>query len=89
MELFERIIDKKLCARRIYITTIRVSPASEVAFQMGFFINQDEEKRETDLVRTTQGIQRRFGKSAIFKAYDLFDGATTLERNQQIGGHRR
>lgn len=89
MELFERIIDKKLCARRIYITAIRVSPASEMAFQMGFFINLDAEKRETDLVRTTLGIQRRFGKSAIFKAYDLFDGATTLERNQQIGGHRR
>lgn len=88
MELFERIIDKRLCARRIYVTAIRVSPASEVAFQMGFFINQGEEKREIDLVRTTLDIQKRFGKSSIFKAYDLFDGATTLERNQQIGGHR-
>jgi DNA polymerase V len=33
-------------------------------------------------------IQERFGKNAILKAGDYTDGATTRERNEQIGGHR-
>ena len=33
-------------------------------------------------------IRKRYGSSAVFKGMDLLDGATALERNDQIGGHR-
>jgi DNA polymerase V len=33
-------------------------------------------------------IQKKFGKNAIVKGMNLEDGATTMERNQQIGGHK-
>jgi DNA polymerase V len=33
-------------------------------------------------------IKKRFGKNAIVKGMDLQEGATTLLRNKQIGGHR-
>lgn len=88
MELLDKIMDKQLCSKRIHVTAIRLSKESEVAPQMGFFVDVGNEKRETDLVRATLGLKKRFGKSAIFKAYDMLDGATTLERNHQIGGHR-
>ena len=33
-------------------------------------------------------IKKKFGKNAILKGSDLQDGATTIERNRQIGGHK-
>lgn len=31
---------------------------------------------------------KAYGKKAILKGMDLEDGATTIERNKQIGGHK-
>ena len=33
-------------------------------------------------------IKSRFGKNAVFKGLNLEEGATGLERNKQIGGHK-
>lgn len=88
MELFEKIMDKRLCSKHLGVSAIRLSKASEVPAQMGFFTDLSKEKKEIDLVRATLQLQKRFGRSAVFKACDLLDGATTLERNNQIGGHR-
>ena len=33
-------------------------------------------------------IQRKYGKNAIIKANNLEEGATAIERNQEIGGHK-
>ena len=35
----------------------------------------------------TLAIQRKFGKNAMLKGMNLLDGATTRQRNRQIGGH--
>jgi DNA polymerase V len=44
----------------------------------------EREKAEQALLE----IRRKYGPNAIFKGKNLLDGATTLERNMQIGGHR-
>ena len=33
-------------------------------------------------------IKDKFGKNAILKGMNLAEGATTMERNRQIGGHK-
>ena len=33
-------------------------------------------------------IKKKFGKNAIIKGMNLKEGATALERNKQIGGHK-
>ena len=33
-------------------------------------------------------IKKKFGKHAILKGTNLLEGATTIERNSQIGGHK-
>ena len=33
-------------------------------------------------------IKKKFGKNAILKGMNLEEGATTMERNKQIGGHK-
>lgn len=88
MELFDRIVDRRLLSRRLSVTAIRISPKSSVSYQMGFFTDFEGETKETSLVKTEINLQKRFGKNALFKAYDLLAGATKLERNMQIGGHR-
>ncbi|WP_437124459.1 DinB/UmuC family translesion DNA polymerase [Acutalibacter intestini] len=88
MELFEKIMNKQLCSKHLGVSAIRLSRASEVPAQMGFFTDLGKEQREIDLVRATLQLKKRFGRSAVFKGCDLLDGATTLERNGQIGGHR-
>lgn len=45
--------------------------------------------REKRLQHAILDIQHKLGKNAILKGMDLLDGATTKERNQQVGGHRK
>ena len=33
-------------------------------------------------------IKKKYGKNAILKGMNLQEGATTVDRNNQIGGHR-
>lgn len=33
-------------------------------------------------------IHKKYGKNAIMKGMNLEEGATSMERNRQIGGHR-
>ena len=44
--------------------------------------------REKKRLKAELMIKKRFGKNAIVKGMDLQEGATTVERNGQIGGHR-
>ena len=43
-----------------------------------------EEKKQQALLN----IKRKFGKNAIVRGMNLEDGATAMERNRQIGGHK-
>lgn len=67
--------------------------------QLNLFTNdeaqrQQEAERRTTLSRerrmqqTLLNIKKKFGKNAILKGIDFEEGATTRERNIQIGGHR-
>ena len=88
MELFERLMDKRLCSKHLGVSAIRLSKASEVAPQLGFFLDLSNEKKEIALVRATLGLEKRYGKGTVFKGCSLMEGATALERSRQIGGHK-
>ncbi len=45
-------------------------------------------EREKKMQHAMLGIQKKFGKNAILKGFNLEDGAKTIERNRQIGGHK-
>ena len=46
------------------------------------------EQRERKLQKATLAMQEKYGKNAILKGTNFLEGATTRERNMQIGGHR-
>ena len=45
-------------------------------------------EREKALQRAMLDVRRRYGMNAVVKGMNLLEGATTIERNTQIGGHR-
>lgn len=44
--------------------------------------------RERRMQKAVLDIKKRYGKNAILKGMNLEEGATTMNRNGQIGGHR-
>lgn len=105
VELFDRIVDKNLLVRRIYVTANRVEretslPEREEGIeQLDLFTDyealrerQAEEdaalEKEKKLQNAVIGIKRKFGKNALLKGMNLEDGATTIDRNGKIGGHK-
>lgn len=49
---------------------------------------QEELEKERSIQQAMLHIKKKYGKNAIFKGTDLQEGATALERNRQIGGHK-
>ena len=49
---------------------------------------EKELKKERAIQEVTIEIRKKFGKNAILKGTNLQEGATTINRNKQIGGHR-
>jgi DNA polymerase V len=45
-------------------------------------------EREKKQQKAVLEIKKKFGKNAILRGMDLEDGATTVKRNSQIGGHK-
>ena len=102
--LFDRVVDKNLLIRRMYVTANRVTaedsiPPKPAMEQLDLFTDQEaaqskkaaeaaELAREKKLQETMLGIKRKFGKNAILKGTNLVDGATAVDRNNRIGGHR-
>ena len=104
MELFDRIVDKNLLIRRMYLTANRVTteeavPPKPAMEQLDLFTDYEaarakkeaeaaELAREKKLQETMLSIKHKYGKNAILKGTNLVDGATAADRNGRIGGHR-
>ncbi len=100
--LYDRIVNPKLLVRRVTITANHVVEESEAASeetyeQMSLFsdkTDQEDEQKKKDLEREKKlqhamlDIKKKFGKNAVLKGMNLQEGATTIERNRQIGGHK-
>lgn len=49
---------------------------------------EKRQKKERLLQQTILKIKKEYGKNAILKGLNFAEGATTIERNKQIGGHK-
>ena len=103
-ELYDRIVNKDLLVRRLNLTVNHVVSQASVNHnsgpqQLDLFTDYEalekqkrEEKDALEKERRMQearlAIKRRFGKNAILKGLNFEEGATAIERNEQIGGHK-
>lgn len=101
--LFEEIANPILTVRRMYITANHVenedSAAVFVPKQLDLFSDPTEQEqteearrreleKEYSLQKTVVGIKKKYGKNSVLKGMNLEEGATTVERNGQVGGHK-
>ena len=103
-ELFDRIIREDLLVKRINMSANNAIDRSSVkenviVEQFDLFTDtsaldekikkeKSDEKSENDLQNILLDIKNKYGKNAILKGMNLEAGATTKDRNKQIGGHR-
>ncbi len=102
-KIYERVINPDLQSRRIVIAAGRVVgectvQREETYEQLSLFDDSEEEKikkakqlkmkKEKNLQLAALDIREKYGKNAILKGTSLFEGATAMDRNAQIGGHR-
>lgn len=102
MNLYDRIVDENLLVRRINIAANHVVNEAEIKKetyqQMDLFSYlepEDKQKqkgqeleREKKMQQAMLDIKKKYGKNAILKGMNLEEGAMTVERNKQIGGHK-
>ena len=84
--LYCQIVDSYAWIRRI--TLIFNHVLDEQYEQPDLFTDSGELEKEHKIQKAVIEIQNKFGKNALLRAMDLQKGATTIERNQQIGGHK-
>jgi DNA polymerase V len=86
VDLYDRIVDPFTPIHRFNISFNHV--VDEAYRQYDLFTDPEEMEREHKLQQAMLDIKGRYGKNAILKGMNLQEGATTMERNRQIGGHR-
>lgn len=92
VSIFERVANPRWLVRRINITANDTKPLS--SRQPTLFDTVDErdgglnQSKEDRLQKVRLEIIKRYGKNAILKGVNLEEGATTRDRNEQIGGHK-
>ena len=104
VEIMERTVDKSLLIRRINITANNVirerDAVREDTFQqLDLFSDYAEqqkrreeeeyaEQREKSMQQAILKMKHKYGKNAVMRGMNYQEGATAIERNGQVGGHK-
>ena len=102
--LYDQIIDPNLLIRRVTVVANHLVDETSVTEtekfeQLDLFTDyaalekekQEEKERlskERKLQEAMLSVKKKYGKNAMLKGMNLQEGATTIERNRQIGGHK-
>ena len=87
LKSFDTKTDHRLLYRRLGVCANDVTEDLGI-FQINMFIDYEALDRDRKLQGAMLEVRRRYGANAVFKGMNMLEGATTLERNQQIGGHK-
>ena len=102
--LFEQIADKRLKIKRLNMSANNLIKAESYNPSMDFKqetlfddidLTIDSELKRKELLdkeyklqKTIINVKEKYGRNSLLKGMSLEDGATSKERNEQIGGHR-
>ena len=96
-ELLSRRVNITLLVRRVNLTAVNVQRAGTVEeeWQLDLFADLEARERENAALlrekhrqQAVLHIRKKYGKNAILKGMNFLEGATTKDRNAQIGGHK-
>ena len=87
LEAFDQKTDHRLLYRRLGLCADDVREDTGY-FQINMFVDYEALEREKKLQGALREVRSKYGANTIFLGKNLLEGATQLERNAQIGGHR-
>lgn len=85
-KLYDEVKDKNIPVRKINLIFNRLT--DETYRQVGLFDDDTDGDRENKLQHAVLDLKKKYGRDAVLKGMNLEKGATAIERNHQIGGHR-
>lgn len=102
LDIFKRTVDPALTIRRINLAAVNVLPEQQAAEQNRYeqldlfsLFPEEQQLKEEERLKKERSVQKamldiksKFGKNAIIRGTDLQEGATAIQRNSQIGGHK-
>lgn len=104
LKLYDEIVNPILLVRKINIAVCNLVKEdkiknNKIIKQFNLFSSPEKEDsktkllkekeiKEKDIQKTIINIKSKYGKNAILRGVNLEKGATTIERNKQVGGHR-
>lgn len=104
IDLYDRIVNPKLLVRRITVTANHLVDENAITDkgayeQLELFTDYakvlEEQEKEKEILKKERKLQeamlqvkKKYGKNAILKGMNFEEGATAIERNKQIGGHK-
>lgn len=83
--LYDRIRQRSAPMHRVGIAC---AVNDDLCQQYDLFTSTEKQDKERSLQKTIIDIRRRHGPNSVLRAMDLLEGARTIERHGQIGGHR-
>ena len=84
---FDQKTDHHLLFRRLGVCANNVTD-DDGFYQLDFFTDYDAMEKEKKIQNAMLEVRAKYGANALFTGKNMLEGATTLERNMQIGGHR-
>ena len=102
--LYDRVVNPSLLVRRITVTAAGLITEGAMTErengnkELDLFADPAEEQRkerarqyarkEHSLQRAVLAIKEKYGKNAMLRGMSFLPGATAIERNGQVGGHK-
>ena len=87
LKAFDQRTDHRLLFRRLGVCAGNTS-ADDGMVQLDLFTDYKALDKERRIQAAMGEVRHRFGANAVFKGTNMLEGATALERNMQIGGHK-
>ena len=102
-KLYEKIVNPDLTVRRMYVVANNIIPEDKIPVktfeQLDLFTDyealekekakkRESREKERNIQNALLEIKGKYGKCAILRGMNFEEGATTRERNGQVGGHK-
>ena len=87
LDSFDKKTDHALLFRRLGICAEDVQ-LDNSAYQLDLFSDYDALQKERKLEGAMLEVRKKYGANSLLKGLNYREGATAIERNTQIGGHR-
>ena len=101
IKLFDKISNPLLLIRKLNLSVNKLTNETKIKplfEQIDLFTNYEElqkkkqlkiiqEQNDKKIIKVMLKLKDKYGKNSILRGMDMLEGATTIERNKQIGGH--